>query len=130
MLSNSKVSKKFAVRVAASSGLPQLYWTSTQSQLRILTYHGICRDDQVGHPWIPQYFVTETQFQRQMECLRKNANVVKLSDAVDALAAGSLPSRSVAITFDDGYANNLKLGVPVLKKYGFPATIFLATAHM
>ncbi len=130
MLGNAKASKKFATRVAASSGLPQLYWTSTQSQLRILTYHGICKDDQVNQPWIPQYFVTETQFQRQMECLRKNANVVKLSDAVDALAAGSLPPRAVAITFDDGYANNLHLGVPVLKKYGFPATIFLATSHM
>jgi peptidoglycan/xylan/chitin deacetylase (PgdA/CDA1 family) len=46
------------------------------------------------------------------------------------LRNGSLPPRAVTLTFDDGYANNLELGYPILRKYGMPASIFLATAYI
>jgi len=39
-------------------------------------------------------------------------------------------ARSVAITFDDGHANNLHLAYPMLQKYQLPATIFLSSAYV
>jgi len=53
-----------------------------------------------------------------------------LSEAIVRLREGSLPPRSVSLTFDDGYANNLQLAYPLLEKYCTPATIFLSTAYM
>jgi peptidoglycan/xylan/chitin deacetylase (PgdA/CDA1 family) len=63
---------------------------------------------------------------QQLRRLRRIATVVPLEDALEALAAGRpLPPRAVAITFDDGYRDNLDLAVPVLEELDIPATFFL-----
>jgi hypothetical protein len=63
---------------------------------------------------------------QQLRRLKQLASVVPLEDALEALAAGRpLPSRAVAITFDDGYRDNLDLAAPLLQDLGLPATFFL-----
>jgi peptidoglycan/xylan/chitin deacetylase (PgdA/CDA1 family) len=62
----------------------------------------------------------------QLRALRRWANVVPLQESLEALRAGrALPPRAVALTFDDGYRDNLTRAVPVLRELGLPATIFL-----
>jgi peptidoglycan/xylan/chitin deacetylase (PgdA/CDA1 family) len=68
----------------------------------------------------------ERGFVQQMKTLARVANVLHLEDALSQLHAGErLPSRSVAITFDDGYKDNLTLAIPVLERLSLPATFFL-----
>ena len=105
----------------------RLAWRLSASRLRILCYHGICEDRVAGKPWLPSYFVAESAFERQLQYLRAQAVVLPLSEAIIRLQAGTLPPRTVSITFDDGYANNLYLAKPLLERYGFSATVFLAT---
>jgi peptidoglycan/xylan/chitin deacetylase (PgdA/CDA1 family) len=57
-------------------------------------------------------------------------NVLPLDDAARALERGSLPSRALAITFDDGYADNAAVAVPILRQLGLPATYFIATEFL
>jgi peptidoglycan/xylan/chitin deacetylase (PgdA/CDA1 family) len=65
-------------------------------------------------------------FVRQIRALRALTNVVPLDGAFDALRAGRrLPRRAVALTFDDGYRDNLELAAPVLRDMGLPATFYL-----
>ena len=64
--------------------------------------------------------------ERQFRFLRRYTNVVDLREALAALATGRpLPARAVAITFDDGYRDQLELAVPMLERLGLPATFFL-----
>jgi peptidoglycan/xylan/chitin deacetylase (PgdA/CDA1 family) len=64
--------------------------------------------------------------ERQLRFLRRSTSVVDLREALAALAAGrALPRRAVAITFDDGYRDQLELAVPMLERLGLPATFFL-----
>jgi peptidoglycan/xylan/chitin deacetylase (PgdA/CDA1 family) len=64
--------------------------------------------------------------ERQLRFLGRSANVVDLGQALDALATGRpLPARAVAITFDDGYRDQLELAAPMLERLGLPATFFL-----
>jgi peptidoglycan/xylan/chitin deacetylase (PgdA/CDA1 family) len=63
---------------------------------------------------------------RQLAFLRRTATVVPLADGVRALAEGRpLPPRAVALTFDDGYRDALRLAAPILERLGLPATFFL-----
>jgi peptidoglycan/xylan/chitin deacetylase (PgdA/CDA1 family) len=64
---------------------------------------------------------------RQLLLLRKLGTVVDLGDALQRLRAGEeLPPRAVALTFDDGYRDNLEVVVPILQEMGLPATFFVA----
>ncbi len=64
--------------------------------------------------------------ERQLRFLRRSTNVVDLREALAALTTGRpLPPRAVAITFDDGYRDQLELAVPMLERLGLPATFFL-----
>lgn len=70
-------------------------------------------------------------FAHQMAALAKLTNVVPLSAALDDLAHGRrLPPRAVALTFDDGYRDNLTFAVPVLRRLGLPATMFLVPGFL
>jgi peptidoglycan/xylan/chitin deacetylase (PgdA/CDA1 family) len=63
---------------------------------------------------------------RQLAHLKELATVVPLAPAMEALRTGRpLPPRAVALTFDDGYEDNLRLAVPLLEKLRLPATFFL-----
>jgi peptidoglycan/xylan/chitin deacetylase (PgdA/CDA1 family) len=57
-------------------------------------------------------------------------NVLPLDEAVRRLKDGSLPKRALAITFDDGYADNHDVAMPILKRHGLCATFFIATGFL
>jgi peptidoglycan/xylan/chitin deacetylase (PgdA/CDA1 family) len=53
-----------------------------------------------------------------------------MHEFVSRLAQGTLPRRAVAVTFDDGYRDNLNVAKPLLSKVGVPATVFLSTGSI
>lgn len=66
-------------------------------------------------------------FRRQMALLAEHFHVYPLQELVCRAAAGDVPPRAVAITFDDGYKDNYEVAYPILKEFNLPATIFLTT---
>ena len=54
-------------------------------------------------------------------------NVLPLDEAIDMLQAGRLPARAMAITFDDGYADNCNIALPLLQRHRMNATFFVAS---
>lgn len=74
--------------------------------------------------------VHRDQFDRQLGWLRSRFNVLPLLDAVQLAAEGRLPARSACITFDDGYADNAEVALPLLQKHGLHASFFIATGFL
>lgn len=89
----------------------------------ILVYHQVAEVDR--DPWALS--VTPRHFSEHLEILQRHFRPLALQQLVQALEDGHIPKRSVAITFDDGYANNLHCAKPLLERYGVPATIFVTT---
>jgi peptidoglycan/xylan/chitin deacetylase (PgdA/CDA1 family) len=70
-------------------------------------------------------------FRRHLDELDSwGATVLPLDAAVAALAAGTLPDRAVALTFDDGYASVVETAWPMLRERGLPTTLFVVTASL
>lgn len=57
-------------------------------------------------------------------------NVLPLDQAVRCLREGSLPARALAITFDDGYADNHDVALPILRRHGLAASFFVAAGFL
>jgi len=66
-------------------------------------------------------------FDTHLRILSRNFNILPLSQAVKMLRTNTLPSRAVCITFDDGYADNAEIALPILKKYSAVATFFVSS---
>jgi peptidoglycan/xylan/chitin deacetylase (PgdA/CDA1 family) len=73
--------------------------------------------------------VTPQSFEAQMRYLKDNGyTVVPLPRLVDYLDGRiALPRKSVVLTIDDGYRSTYEIAWPILKRYGFPATVYLYT---
>lgn len=69
-------------------------------------------------------------FRWQMQLLASHFNVLPLREAAQRLRNGTLPARAACVTFDDGYADNYTVALPILKETGVPATFFIATAYL
>jgi peptidoglycan/xylan/chitin deacetylase (PgdA/CDA1 family) len=57
-------------------------------------------------------------------------NVLPLDEALSRFRTGSLPARAACITFDDGYADNHDVALPILRRHRLPATFFIATGFL
>lgn len=94
--------------------------------LSILIYHRVLPEPD---PLLPG-LIDVNAFSEQINTLARSFNILPLREAVARLKAGTLPPRAAAISFDDGYADNHEIAVPVLRRIGVHATFFVATAYL
>lgn len=92
----------------------------------ILSYHRVA--DVGPDPW--GLCVSPGHFARQMEVLRAEADPLPLAELVAAVRRGDASPRAVAVTFDDGYVDNLIEAKPILERWEVPATVFVATGYV
>jgi len=95
-------------------------------KLSILIYHRVLKEPDFMRP-------DETDVQTfgwQMELLAHYFNVLPLAEALERMRHGNLPPRAVCVTFDDGYADNATLALPILERWNLPATFFIATGFL
>jgi peptidoglycan/xylan/chitin deacetylase (PgdA/CDA1 family) len=90
----------------------------------VLCYHNIIGDDErpAGDPAL---HLSQTRFGRQMQWLSQHYAMLPLSQFVERLTRGRSLRETAVVTFDDGYAGVFEHGVPILKRLGIPATVFV-----
>lgn len=96
------------------------------NRLSILIFHRV-------HPTADPLFPSEPdakRFEQLMRFVSKTFNVISLGDAATKLSSRTLPPRSLVITFDDGYADNVEVALPILQRYGLVATFFISTGFL
>lgn len=98
----------------------------TGPQLSTLIFHRILPETD---PLFPNE-VTAQRFDRMMAVVARSFKVMPLAQACQLLEQGRLPARALSITFDDGYADNEEIALPILKRHGLPASFFIATGFL
>ncbi|MCV7408795.1 polysaccharide deacetylase [Mycobacterium florentinum] len=119
--------KNVAAGLLCAAGVPTLARRRHRDTLAIVMFHGV--EDEPLSPacW---HVLDSAMYRRQLEYIREHFTVLPLEEALAGLAAGTLPPRAMAITFDDGTRNLATHAVPVLREFGLPAAVFLATGPM
>jgi peptidoglycan/xylan/chitin deacetylase (PgdA/CDA1 family) len=92
--------------------------------IRVLFYHRVADD----HP--NDWTMSTRTFARQIHWLRARFELVSLAEAQARISAGSNQVPTACITFDDGYADNMRFAVPLLLKHNVPFTYFVATKQV
>jgi peptidoglycan/xylan/chitin deacetylase (PgdA/CDA1 family) len=110
-----------------------LLWLYAAVRLRrkaiVLMYHRVlpAEADTYSHPGIA---VTPETFERQMEFLARHFRMLTPTQFKQELVTSSFGRRACLVTFDDGWWDNLEYALPVLKKHGIPAIVFVATGFI
>jgi peptidoglycan/xylan/chitin deacetylase (PgdA/CDA1 family) len=117
------------LRVSLNAATTLSYpFRSREAKVPILVYHRVC----------PLHFSKATpyanvfpdEFERQMDYLGANFEVITVSEFLRRESSGILGGAEACVTFDDGFMDNYLYAFPILKRLGLMATFFLTTKYI
>lgn len=97
-----------------------------KARLSVLIFHRVVPQPD---PLLPEQMHAR-RFVAVCDWLKTWFNVLPLDESVRFLKSGALPARAACITFDDGYADNHDVALPILQRHGLTATFFIATGFL
>jgi len=101
------------------------------TRLPILAYHRVMDCNTRTYPFDSDLISASVDaFDRQMDYVKRNFNVITFDALKRALDAGRIPENPLIVTFDDGYRDNYLNAYPILKHHGIPATFFVAVSYI
>jgi len=115
-------SQRWALRTLASV----MGGRTGANRLLVLHYHRVAP---VADELFPDDLCPE-RFDQHLQLLQDAYRPLPLTEALERLERRSLPARAVCITFDDGYADNHDIALPILQRRGIAATFYIATGFM
>lgn len=119
---------------AAPTPQPPLTWNvaGDTPYIPILMYHYIREVDAAADPLGFRLSVRPERFEEQLAWLRERGySGLRMGELARCLRVPEgCPARAVALTFDDGYADNADVALPLLARYGFPATFYIVTGFV
>ena len=121
--------KRAFLGLSKALGLFRIAGWITRKRLRILCYHSFATGEESA--FRPKLFIEANTFRRRLAWLAANRySVVPLDQAVEGLGRRTLPPRATVITIDDGFVGVYAHGWPILKEFGFPATLYVTTHYI
>jgi len=95
-----------------------------EAPISVLFYHRVA--DAHRNPWT----ISHAAFQRSVDHCRENYEIISLGEVQRRIESRNSPRPAVAITFDDGYADNSQFALPYLVRHRIPCTYFVTTDHV
>ena len=118
--------KQFAKRLAVNSGSLRVISTFAGKGIAVLMYHSVSEDPASFRSTLGDIGHQVRVFERQMELLARSFHVISLDETLLFIRGQrDVPRRSVVVTFDDGYADNYNVAIPLLNKLGIPSTFYV-----
>jgi len=128
LIAGLKRRKLIICSAAAVTLLCLILFVKQRYMLPIVMYHSVSPAVAKGN----LLAVSAATFEKQMSFLKRHHyNVAALGNIKDYISGKKkIPGRSIVLTFDDGYKDNYTYAFPILKKYNFPAAIFIIVSEV
>ena len=97
------------------------------NELSIYLFHGVIKQNDNSIRNYNNKHICQTKFEKYMKFLFNNGSAITLNDIIDTKQSYK---KKYIITFDDGFYNNYKYALPILKKYKIPHIIYLTTKYV
>ena len=112
---------RYAFWRGVRTSMDRAQWRQTTRGVPVLMYHAFSEDGEQD-----RFVLTKKSFARQLRLLALlRYRVIALDQLAGLLRDGSpLPKRAVVITIDDGYRDNFEIAYPLLRRHGYPASLF------
>lgn len=108
---------------------PLFHWRAPagpQASLSVLIFHRVLPEPDPLFPLA----MHALRFDAVCGWLARWFNVLPIDEAITRLKVGTLPARPACISFDDGYADNFQVALPILQRHSLSATCFVATGFL
>ena len=127
----SKLIKTIIFSFIRFSGILRIWIYLNRNKINILMLHGVM-DTDIDSSWNPLWNrVSRAKIDRCLGMLSRYYKFISFDDAVDMLSGKKkMEQYCIAVTFDDGYRNNIRHALPILAKHGITATIFVSTGYI
>jgi len=89
-----------------------------------IMYHGVVKNDSC---YFSPRHITETQFEKQLIYLKNNFNIIRLNQSELNTSIIDPSKKTITISFDDGFKNNLDCALPLIEKHKIPVTFFISS---
>ncbi|HWO06965.1 MAG TPA: polysaccharide deacetylase family protein [Candidatus Paceibacterota bacterium] len=121
--------RSLVLKGLAATGLPLLALRRKKKRATIVLYHGITREQGDGIFNYRRKFVGTDNFAKHIQWFTQHFTLLPLSTLIETIGV-AYEKPPLAITFDDGYANNYTDAFPILRDAGVPATFFITTGFI
>ncbi len=124
-----KITKKIARKIIFPSlmmlKVDKLIQALSKNTYLNIMYHGVVPNDTT---YFSPRNITEKQFEKQLKYFKKNFDIISVNEAFRRIQNNVKPQRkTITISFDDGFKNNLTTALPLLEKYDIPTTFFISS---
>jgi len=120
--------KRSGIALLNACGAASAARTLQGRRVTILTYHGVIGGTS-DYEYLNHNFISAESFDAQMRYVAEHYQPIALHELVRFYREGRTPPRrSLAVTFDDGFANNFTVAFPILRRHRVPFTVFVTTS--
>lgn len=125
------ISKKRKIAASSFRYLMGKLWMPTDNW-DIIMYHRVINPEELPFSIQAGMYVRPDTFSMHVKFLKKNVRVIPLVELIQEVISGKPreKKKAIAITFDDGWADNAKNAFPLLEEMQLPASVFLPTSYI
>lgn len=125
---SKNIARTIVLPLTLAMGVDKLLLAKTKHSCCILNFHGVRKNNNAV---FNNRHMPVNDFEKVIVYLKKNFDIVTLPEIFEIHRTKRKVSRkTVALTFDDGYENNFKIALPVLKKHNVPATFYIISKSL
>lgn len=119
-----KIARNIVFPTLMKVGADRLIRSASRNTCLNVMYHGVVHKDST---YFSPRHITSTQFEAHLKYFRKHFDVISMEEAFRRMQHHvPFERKTITVSFDDGFQNNLTHALPILEKYQIPTTIFVS----